>query len=294
MSYKNDSYLVISNKYGGLSSDATAMLFETYDLLRDITVSGSASDGAGFGTAGQFLWKLASMIAPSSFMSTMGGGVALNIPGTSYWTPSNMTSGTNAAFGIGSLSQYQGFTGGAANPFVNGFGIAANSNPNMSNPAINSIVRALSKSSGNASGYLTGGASALTSVNDIAGSTAVNALTYTAGLASGFGFGDSFLLPAAGVVSGFGGILQAISPYLGEFGLGTTMIGNLLQGVSSAPLAAYQKVTSSILSNADTILQNKIKNIETVVKMLDAQNDVVKQMLKNDMDSVKDKLQNMF
>ena len=57
MAYKNDSHLVISNKFGGLSGDAKAMLFETYDLLRDITVSGSASDGAGFGTAGSFLWK---------------------------------------------------------------------------------------------------------------------------------------------------------------------------------------------------------------------------------------------
>ncbi|MBQ3641869.1 hypothetical protein II906_08110 [bacterium] len=292
MSYKNDSYLVISNKYGGLSSDATAQLFETYDLLRDITVSGSASDGAGFGTAGQFLWKLASMIAPSSFMSTMGGGVALNIPGTSYWTPSNMTSGNNAAFGIGSLSQYQGFTGGAASPLISGFGLASSALNRNSNPAYNAIARAL-RSSSAMSGQLTGGASALTSVNDIAGSTAVNALTYTAGLASGFGFGDSFLLPAAGVVSGFGGILQAISPYLGEFGLGTTMIGNLLQGVSSAPLAAYQKVTSSILNNADTILQNKVKNIETVVKMLDAQNDVVKKMLKDEMDNMSEKVQNM-
>lgn len=268
MSYKNDSYLVISNKYGGLSSDATAMLFETYDLLRDITVSGSASDGAGFGTAGSFLWKLASMIAPSSFMSTMGGGTALNIPGTTYWTPGNLTSGNNAAFGIGSLSQYTGFTGGAASPLISGFGASQD-------------------------GCLTGGASSLTSVNDIAGSTALSALTYTAGLASGFGFGDNFLLPAAGVISGFGGVLQAMSPYLREFGLGTTLIGNLLQGVSSAPLAAYQKVSSSILNNADTILQNKIKNIETVVKMLDAQNDVVKKMLKDDMDNMSDKIQNM-
>ena len=268
MSYKNDSYLVISNKYGGLSGDAKALLFETYDLLRDITVSGSASDGGGFGTAGSFLWKLASMISPSSFMSTMGGGTSINIPGTSYWTPSNMTSGTNSSFGIGSLSQYKGFTGGAS-PVVQGFG-----------------------TSGEA-GYLTGGASALTTVSDIAGSTGVNALAYTAGLASGFGFGDSFLLPAAGVVAGFGGILQAVSPYLGSFGVGTTMIGNLLQGVSSAPLAAYQKVTSNILSNADTILQNKVKNIETVCKMLDAQNDVVKKMLKDDMDGMKDKIQNL-
>ena len=268
MSYKNDSYLVISNKYGTLSSDAKAMLFETYDLLRDITVSGSASDGAGFGTAGSFLWKIASMIAPSSFMSTMGGGTAINIPGTSYWSPTNSTTGTTSAFGIGSLSQYSGFTGGAS-PVVQGFGTSGEV------------------------GYLTGGASSLTSVSEIANSAGVNALGYTAGLASGFGFGDSFLLPAAGVVSGFGGILQAMSPYLGEFGLGTTLICNLLQGTASAPLAAYQKVTSSILSNADTILQNKVKNIETVCKMLDAQNDVVKKMLKDDIEGMSDKIQNM-
>ncbi len=268
MSYKNDSYLVISNKYGTLSGDAKAMLFETYDLLRDITVSGSASDGAGFGTAGSFLWKIASMIAPSSFMSTMGGGTAINIPGTSYWSPTNSTTGTTSAFGIGSLSQYSGFTGGAS-PVVQGFGTSGEV------------------------GYLTGGASSLTSVSEIANSAGVNALGYTAGLASGFGFGDSFLLPAAGVVSGFGGILQAMSPYLGEFGLGTTLIGNLLQGTASAPLAAYQKVTSSILSNADTILQNKVKNIETVCKMLDAQNDVVKKMLKDDIEGMSDKIQNM-
>lgn len=270
MSYKNDSYLVISNKYGGLSSDASAMLFETYDLLRDITVSGSASDGAGFGTAGSFLWKLASMISPSSFMSTMGGGTSLNIPGTSYWSPSNMTNSVNSAFGIGSLASYSGFTGGAA-PVVQGFGTSSNQ----------------------MEGFMTGGASSLISTSDVAGSTALNALTYTAGLASGFGFGDSFLLPAAGVVSGFGGILQAMSPYLGSFGLGTTLIGNLLQGTASAPLAAYQKVSSSILNNADSILQNKIKNIETVVKMLDAQNDVVKKMLKDDIEGMKDKVNNL-
>ena len=101
------------------------------------------------------------------------------------------------------------------------------------------------------------------------------------------------LLPAAGVVSGFGGILQAVSPYLGSFGVGTTLIGNLLQGCASAPLAAYQKVTSSILNNADVILENKVKNIETVCKMLDAQNDVVKKMLKDDMEGMKDKIQNL-
>ena len=59
MSYKNDGYLVIANKFGKASSDAKAQLFETYDRLRDLTVSGSALDGAGFGTAGSFLWQIA-------------------------------------------------------------------------------------------------------------------------------------------------------------------------------------------------------------------------------------------
>lgn len=47
MSYKNDGYLVIANKFGKASSDAKAQLFETYDRLRDLTVSGSSLDGAG-------------------------------------------------------------------------------------------------------------------------------------------------------------------------------------------------------------------------------------------------------
>ena len=276
MSYKNDSYLVIVNKYGGYSSDARAMLFETYDQLRDLTVSGSASDGGGFGTAGSFLWKLASMIAPASFMSVMGGGTAINVPGTTYWSGNSNPAGINSSFGIGSMANYTGFTGGAA-PVISGFGASAS----------------LSGASSSLEGCMTGGASAVETAASIADSAGVNALAYTAGMASGFGFGDSFLLPAAGVVSGFGGILQAISPYLGSYGVGTTMIGNLLQGVSSAPLAAYQKVTSSILANADTILENKVKNLETVCKMLDAQNDVVKKLLKESMDGMKDRIQNI-
>ena len=43
MAYKNDSYLVIANKFGSASGDAKAQLFETYDKLRDLTVSGSGS-----------------------------------------------------------------------------------------------------------------------------------------------------------------------------------------------------------------------------------------------------------
>ncbi len=55
MSYRYDSALVIANKYGTASSMAKAeLLYETYDRLRDITVSGSASAGTGFGTVGGF------------------------------------------------------------------------------------------------------------------------------------------------------------------------------------------------------------------------------------------------
>ena len=38
MSYKNDSYLVIANKFSSAGGEAKAQLFETYDKLRDLTV----------------------------------------------------------------------------------------------------------------------------------------------------------------------------------------------------------------------------------------------------------------
>ncbi len=43
MSYKNDSNLVIANRFGDASSAAKAQLWETYDRLRDLTVSGSGT-----------------------------------------------------------------------------------------------------------------------------------------------------------------------------------------------------------------------------------------------------------
>ena len=59
MSYKNDSYLVIANKFGSASGDAKAMLWETYDQLRDLTVSGNGL-GSGFGMTGGFFSKFIS------------------------------------------------------------------------------------------------------------------------------------------------------------------------------------------------------------------------------------------
>ena len=110
MSYKNDSLLVIANKFGSASGDAKCQLYETYDRLRDLTVSGSVGAGTGFESAGGFLYQLASLFAPSAFMTTMGGTSSMNIPGTSYWTPSS--SGSTSSFGVATgLALSVGFTG---------------------------------------------------------------------------------------------------------------------------------------------------------------------------------------
>ena len=121
MSYKNDGYLVIANRFGSASSDAKVMLYETYDRLRDLTVAGSGSSGTGFEAAGGFLYQLASLFAPSAFMTTLGGTTAMNIPGTSYWTPytggTGGTTGTYSSFGVNSLGNYSGFPSGYAANF---------------------------------------------------------------------------------------------------------------------------------------------------------------------------------
>src|SRR5574344_763116 len=202
MSYKNDSYLVIANKFGSASSEAKAQLFETYDQLRDITVSGaSGSTGACTEAAGGFLYNLASLLSPSSFMTTMGGNTSYNVPGTSYYS-----GGTTSSSSYG-LETYSGFAAsidgcstGEACSILSGYGSA------------------------------TGGASSIGGIADIATSTA-----YAAGTASGFtNFGRGLLLQSAGIISGIGGIAEAAAPYMGEYGLGAIIAGNVMQGTGSA------------------------------------------------------------
>ena len=278
MSYKNDSYLVISNKFGSANSEAKAMLFEVYDQIRDLTVSGTNAQGSGFGTAGSFLWQLARLMAPASFMPVMGGNATMNIPGTSYWTEaSGATSavyGGSSAFGISNIGSYPGFpSGGAANIF---WGLGSSGVPTCG-----------------AAGILTGAASGVTAASSVAGMAGANAAAYGLGVGSGFGFGTNWVLPVAGVISGWGGIMQAAAPYLSEFGLPAIVMGNLMQGTSSAAVAAYQNVAGRIQSNADTILTNKVKNIETVCKMFDTQCDVLKKMLKDSIEGASKDVQNM-
>ncbi len=261
MSYRYDSYLVIANKFGSASSDAKAQLFETYDKLRDITVSSaSGSTGGGFEGAGGFLYNVASLFAPSSFSPSMSGTTTYSIPGTSYYSSGATSSST---YGLETYSGFaaniDGFATGEAASILSGYGTE------------------------------TGYASGIGGIADIASTTA-----YATGTASGFSnFGKSFVISTAGLISGIGGIAQSAAPYMGEYGLGALLAGNVMQGTGSAVLAAVESAAGKVTSNADTILTNKVRNIETVCKMLDTQGDVVKKMLKESIDSDSKAIQNL-
>jgi hypothetical protein len=199
----------------------------------------------------------------------------MNIPGTSY----SSTYSTGSSYGIDSLYNYSGFPSGAA-PIS--WGLSGYATGGAA-----SIVSGwgTDSSSGTATGY----ASGISGLADIA-----SAASYGLGTANGYGFSmKNIVLPVAGVISGWGGIMQAAAPYLGEYGLPAIVMGNLMQGTSSAALSAYQNVTGNVTANADTILSNKVRNIETVCKMLDTQGDVVKKMLKESIESDSKAIQNL-
>ncbi len=261
MSYRYDSYLVIANKFSSASSDAKAQLFETYDQLRDITVSGSSgSTGAGFEAAGGFLYNVASLFSPASFATTLNGKSPYAIPGTSYYSSGAVGS---SAYGLESYSGFaanlDGYATGQAASILDGYGSA------------------------------TGYASSIGGIADIS-----SAAAFATGTASGYsGFGQKMLLSTAGLVSGIGGIALSAAPYMGEYGLGALIAGNVMQGTGSAVLSAIESASGNVLANADTILTNKVKNIETVCKMLDTQGDVVKKMLKDSIDSDSKAIQNL-
>lgn len=261
MSYRYDSYLVIANKLGGASAEAKAQLFETYDQLRDITVQGSSgSVGNGFETPGGFLYNLATLFAPSSFMTTLSGNSTYSIPGTSFYNSGAMGS---SSYG---LENYSGF----AAPI-----------PGVPTGEAASIL--------NGWGTETGYASSIGGIADVA-----NAAGFATGTASGYtGLGQGLLMSTAGLISGWGGILQAAAPYMGEYGIGAIVTGNLLSGTGATILASAKAAAAKVTANADTVLTNKVKNIETVCKMLDTQGDVVKKMLKESIDSDSKAIQNL-
>ena len=198
-------------------------------------------------------------------MTTLGGTESFNIPGTSYWSPitgsTAQVNGTTSAFGLGTLGNFSGFPNGAAGLSLSGFATGGAS-------SITNTLTGL----GTSDGTVTGMASALGGIADIASASA-----YGVGRANGYGIGlQNVVMPLAGIISGWGGIMTAAAPYLGEYGLPAIVMGNLMQGTTSAALSAYQTVSSNIISNADTILSQKVANIETVCKMLDTQISFIK------------------
>jgi hypothetical protein len=252
MSYRYDSYLVIANKFSSASSDAKAQLFETYDQLRNISVSdATGSNGSGAGTAGGFLYNMAQLFSPSSFMPTTSGTNSYSIPGTSYWSPSAGAT-SSSSFGLETYSGFaapmSGYAPGEAASILSGYGSE------------------------------TGYASNIGGIANIA-----NAAAFGTGTASGFsGVGQSIVLSGAGLIAGIGGIMQSAAPYMGEYGIGAIVAGNLMSGAGGAALAAVQGAAAKVSANADVILTNKVKNIETVCKMLDTQGDVVKYLVCHD------------
>ena len=264
MSYKNDSYLVIANKFGSASSDAKAELFQLYDQIRDISVNGSTYSGSGFEGVANWLINASRLIAPSAYAPLYGYSV--NVPGTSYSTAVSggnaVYSGGTSAFGLSNLSSYKGFSTGYAADL----------------------------------GVLTGQAASITETGYAA--SMVDWLPSAAGAVSGMysgfgGTGTNFVIPLAGFISGVGGIATALSPYMGVYGLGATLAGNIMQGYGSAVLAGYQNISGRILANADTVMTNKVRNIETVAKMLDTQGDIVRKMLKDEIEGDQKQVENI-
>lgn len=316
MSYKNDSYLVIMGSYDKANSAAKAELFETYDRLRDLTVSGPALGGSGVGKFGSLVMNIARMIGGAPFLPTFGSE-AINIPGTSYYAPmsggTGILPGGQAAFGLAPFSQVTGMSaGGGAAPinysattpisYFSSAGIGSLAASGLGFSGIGDLEFPMGDLPG---GILAGGAAPISGATGILGNgwiaggasgiatAATTAGGLVSGTAAGAGFGRNWVMPAAGIVSGIGGLLTTLGPFFGPFGIAAAAGGSLMSGLSGAVLSSYQNISNRILVNADTILSAKIKNLETTVKQLDAQEDILKKLLKDSLDGDKKALDNI-
>jgi hypothetical protein len=312
MSYKNDSDMVILNRYAKASSAAKAELYETYDRIRDLTVSGSAMGGSGVGKFGNVIMNFARMFGGSSFIPTFGSE-AINIPGSSYYAPisggTGITPGGQAAFGLAPFSNFTGVPSGGAAPLRGSFGASIsplamfsslgsgsallpdgfdNSIGGWNYPFADGSIGGVPADGFDvntfSSGFMAGGAAPI---------AASQGLAAGAGVAAGAGYGRNWVLPAAGIVSGIGGLLTTLGPYFGPFGLAASGAGTIMNGLAGSVLSSFQTVSNRLLVNADSILSEKVKNLETTVKMLDAQQDIIKKLIKESMDGDKKALDNL-
>lgn len=287
MSNKFDSRIVAMRDLGKASAFAKAELFETYDRLRDLTVSGPTMGSSGLGQFGNVLLNIARIFGAAPFIPTFGSE-AVNIPGTSYYMPltggNGVTNGGQAAFGLAPFAQTSGFPTGAAAPIDNSslpqlnssisYGIGSLANPSIGIGGMDYSNTTFMDTS--LDGYILGGAAPVTAIGNGAGAIS--------GIASGAGFGRNWVMPAAGIASGVGSVLTTLGPFFGPFGLALAAGGSVINGVSGSILASHQKTSQRILNNADAILTDKVKNLETTVKQLDAQQDIIKKLIKENMD----------
>jgi len=322
MSYKNDSYLVIMGSYDKAGDAAKAELFETYDRLRDLTASGPVLGGSGVGKFASLMMNVARMVGAAPFLPTFGTE-AINIPGTSYYAPitggTGTTPGGQAGFGLAPFSQTTGFPSGGAAPIdgssigplsaFSALGIGSLQSSTLGFSGLGSLgfpsSGLIGSMGGLSGGTFAGGAasidgSALGALSNgyIAGGAsgigaAATAGGLAAGTAAGAGFGRNWVMPAAGIVSGIGGLLTTLGPFFGPFGIAAAAGGAIMNGTAGAVLSSFQHISNRILTNADTTLSAKIKNLETTVKQLDAQGEVLRKLLKDSIDGDKKALDNI-
>jgi hypothetical protein len=305
VSYKNDSDLVILNRYGKAEGDATAELYETYDRIRDLTISGPTLGGSGVGKFGSMLVNLARMFGSPAFLPTFGSE-AITVPGTTYYGPAQPGTAQGragqAGFGLAPFSQSTGLINGGAAPVGFNFISQARQQPlgTLSRLGAGRLQLAGSGLAGiGDTGFslANGGIGGLSNGIINGGASPVGAIgtggALAAGGAAALGYGRNWVLPAAGIASGIGGLLTTLGPFFGPFGLAGAAAGSMLNGISGAVLASFQRANSQLLANADTILTNKVHNLETVIKMLGAQQDVLKKLLKEGLDGDKKILDNI-
>jgi hypothetical protein len=337
MSYKNDSILVIVNRYGKAEGAAKVELYETYDRIRELAVSGNGLGGNGLGKFSSLLTNVARTFGSTAFVPTLGSE-SITIPGTSYYAPisggTGITPGGQAAFGLTPFSNYTGYpTGNAAgiaglggglgvlNPIANlgigslaggalGLGGGFSGVGDVNFPASGFIggdegdaISELGFSAGgNTGGFaspffngqVVGGAGGvLGALGSVASGAVGTAAAGATGVASGLGFGRNWVMPAASLASGLGGLLTTLGPLFGPIGLAGVAAGGILNGIAGTVLSGYQKTSQRVLANADTVLGEKVRNLETTMKMLSAQSEVLKKMLKDSADSDKKALDNL-
>jgi hypothetical protein len=324
MAYKNDSVQTIMGRYGKASDAVQTEMYETWDAIRHMAVSGNALGGSGLGAFNSFLMNIARMFGSPAF-SPILGSQAISIPGTQYYAPfsggTGIVPGGQSSFGLAQFSQATSFPslGGAAPVSgLNGLGdlglfsqLGAGSGlfdfggvGDYNFPSTGFIGGAAAGIDGISSygssftptmGRVAGGQVVGGALGDAFGGIgAVGTVAATgAGMATGLGLGRNWLMPTASALSGIGGLLTTLGPLFGPIGLAGVAAGGLLNGTAGAILSGFQQTNQRVLANADTVHEEKLRHLDVTKKMLGAQSEILKKMLKEAYDGDKKALENL-